>query len=71
MTAQPTDHLTGGLRCIYFVNPATQTVIPAMYLTSTSCPTAVLSARVNLAVRMVVIFLTIWPPTEPASREVR
>jgi len=25
VTAQPTDHLTGGLRCIYFVNPATHT----------------------------------------------
>lgn len=45
MTAQPTDHLTGGLRCLYFVNPATQTVIPAMYRTLISCPTAVLSLR--------------------------
>lgn len=45
MTAQPTDYLTGGLRCVYFVNPATQTVIPAMYRTSISCPAAVLSLR--------------------------
>lgn len=45
MTAQPTDHLTGGLRSLYFVNPATQTVIPAMYRTLISCPTAVLSLR--------------------------
>ena len=26
------------------------------------------SARVKLAVRMGIIFLTIWPPTEPASK---
>ena len=56
MTAQPTDHLTGGLSCVYFVNPATQTMIPAMYRTLISCPTAVLSLRVKFAVRMVRIF---------------
>ena len=43
----------------------------AMYVISTWCPMAVLSALTKLIVRMGVIFLTIWPPTEPASREVR
>lgn len=37
--------------------PVVQTVIPAMYLTSTSCPTAVRSARRKLMVRTVHIFL--------------
>lgn len=37
--------------------PAVQTVIPAMYLTSVSCPTAVRSARRKLMVRTVHIFL--------------
>ena len=59
MTGQPTDHLTGGLSCVNSVNPAIQTMIPAMYRTSISCPMAVLSLRVKFAVRTVLIFLTI------------
>ncbi len=43
----------------------------AMYLSSTACPTAFRSTREKFTVRTGVIFLTIWPPTEPASREVR
>ena len=46
-------------------------VIPAMYRTLTPCPGFVRSALTKLIVRMGVIFLTIWPPTEPASRLVR
>ena len=35
------------------------------------CPSMIRLFLVNLAVRMGHTFLTIWPPTEPASREVR
>ena len=41
----------------FFCYLAVQTVIPAMYLTSVSCPTAVRSARRKLMVRTVHIFL--------------
>ena len=44
------------IQCLLFY-PLVQTVIPAMYLTSTSCPTAVRSARRKLMVRTVHIFL--------------
>ena len=44
------------IQCLLFY-PAVQTVIPAMYLTSVSCPTAVRSARRKLMVRTVHIFL--------------
>ena len=46
-------------------------VMPAMYRTLALCPNFVRLALTKLIVRMGIIFLTIWPPTEPASRLVR
>ena len=66
MTGQPTDHLTGGLSCVNSVNPAIQTMIPAMYRTSISCPMAVLSLRVKFAVRTVLIF---WVMRDVGTRK--
>lgn len=40
--------------------------ISARYVTHAKCPGAVRSARLNLIIRTGFIFLTIWPPTEPA-----
>ena len=42
-----------------------------MYSTLWQCPTAVRLCRSNFARPAGHIFLTIWSPTEPASREVR
>ena len=47
------------------------TLIRTMYRTACICPSMIRLFLVNLAVRMGHTFLTIWPPTEPASREVR
>jgi len=55
------------------VKPAgySYTDIPAMYCTVWMWPIAIRLWRSNFIVRTGQLFLTIWPPTEPASREVR
>ena len=50
---------------------ADQTLTVVLYATLCVCPKAMRFFLSNFLVRMGVIFLTIWPPTEPASREVR
>ena len=42
-----------------------------MYMIACLCPKAVLSFLTKFIVRTGQLFLTIWPPTEPASRLVR
>ena len=61
--ARPGTFLPGRVCCYPVIFP--------MYLTLTSCPSAVRSVRMYLKVRSGHIFFTIWPPMDPASREVR
>lgn len=61
--ARPGTFLPGRVCCYPVIFP--------MYLTLISCPSTVRSVRMYLKVRSGHIFFTIWPPMDPASREVR